>query len=103
MKKLTMVVCVCLLFAATLLGAQFTGYISDSHCGAKHMDGSQASTNCVTSCIKGGAAPVFVAMDKKVYKLTDKSKVTSFYGKKVKITGSMSGDTVTIENIEAAK
>jgi hypothetical protein len=92
-----------LLLVVSALGAEYTGFISDDHCGAKHMDGSQASTDCVTSCVRSGGAPVFVSMEKKVYKLSDRSKVTAFYGKKVVITGTMKGDTVTIEKVEAAK
>ena len=104
MKSLAIACCLgLLLLAVTALGAQYTGFISDEHCGAKHMDGSQAATDCVTACVKSGGAPVFVSMDKKVYKLSDRSKVTAFYGKKVMITGTMKGDTVSIEKVEAAK
>jgi hypothetical protein len=103
MKSFAILCCLSLLLVATAMGAQYTGFISDEHCGARHMDGSQASTDCVTSCVKSGAAPVFVGMDKKVYKLSDRSKVTAFYGKKVTITGTMQGDTVTIESVAAAK
>jgi len=104
MKSGVVVFCLSLLLLATAaLGAQYTGFVSDEHCGAKHMDGSQASVDCVTSCVKTGAAPVFVGMDSKVYKLSDRSKVTAFYGKKVTITGTMKGDTVTVEKVEAAK
>ena len=103
MKSFVVLCCLMLLLAAAALGAQYTGFISDEHCGAKHMDGSQASIDCVTSCVKSGAAPVFVSMDKKIYKLSDRSKVTALYGKKVTITGTMKGDTITIESVAAAK
>jgi hypothetical protein len=92
-----------LLACATAFAAEYTGYISDSHCGAKHMDGSQASIDCVTSCVKTGASPVFVGTDKKVYKVSDPAKVMGFLGKKVEVSGTMEGDTVTIEKVAAAK
>ena len=103
MRMVSLMCCLGMLLAVAALGAEYTGYISDSHCGAKHMDGSQASTDCVASCIKTGATPVFVGMDKKVYKLSDGSKVTAFYGKKVTITGTMKGDIVAIDKVAAAK
>lgn len=94
-----------LLFAFTAIGAfgaEWTGYISDSKCGAKHSDGSSASVACVKGCIKGGAAAVFVVGDK-VLKLANAAKVgEDLYGAKVKITGSLEGDTVTINTVAKA-
>ena len=91
------------LVCAAAFAAEFTGYISDAHCGAMHMDGSQKSTDCVTSCVKSGQAPIFVSMDKKVYKVSDPAKVMDFLGKKVQVTGTMKGDTVTVNTVTAAK
>ncbi len=104
MKKIVVACCLgLLLVCATAFAAEYTGYISDSHCGAKHMDGSQASIDCVTSCVKTGAAPVFVGMDQKVYKVSDPAKVMAFLGKKVEVTGTMKGETVTVQRVAAAK
>ena len=97
-----------LLYGFTLCGAsafaaEWTGYISDAKCGAKHTDGSEKSVKCVQGCVKGGTAPVFVSGDK-VLKIDDasKSKVMDHLGHKVTINGSLSGDTVTIEDIKMA-
>jgi hypothetical protein len=91
------------LLATTAFGASWTGYISDSHCGVKHEDGSQGSITCVTSCIKGGAEPVLV-VGGKVFKLSNPGKVAAeFYGKKVMVTGDLKGDTVTLASVAAAK
>ena len=99
MKKLFLV----LLLGASLNGfsqtkGTWTGYISDENCGAKAKDDSHAA--CAIKCVKGGAAPVLV-VGKKVYKISDASKVMDFVGKKVKVTGTVEGDTVTIEKVEA--
>jgi hypothetical protein len=104
MKSLLFACCLGLaLICATAFAADYTGYISDTHCGAKHMDGSQASIDCVTSCVKSGQPPVFVGMDKKIYKLSDASKVSALLGQKVTLTGTMKGDTVIVEKAVAAK
>lgn len=99
MKKLGLLFC----FAAiAAFGAEWTGHISDSKCGAKHNDGSAASIACVKGCIKGGASAVFVVGDK-VLKLANANKVgEELYGAKVKITGTLEGDTVTIGSIAKA-
>jgi hypothetical protein len=95
---------VCSAFALSAMAATMTGYISDSHCQAKHMDGSEKSAKCVAACIKGGSDAVFVdAKDSKVYKITDKSKVMDYLGKKVKVDAAVEGDTVTVNSVEAAK
>lgn len=100
MKKL--VVCL-MLTAATALAADWTGYISESKCGAKHNDGSDASVQCVTGCIKGGAKPVLV-VDGKVINIANADKVpATLYGKKVKVKGKTDKDgAVAIGSIEAA-
>ena len=104
MKNILFAGCLSLfLVCAAALAADYTGYISDASCGAKHMDGSKASIDCVTSCVKGGQAPVFVGMDKKIYKLSDASKVSALLGQKVTLTGTMKGDTVVVEKAVAAK
>jgi hypothetical protein len=104
MKKLVLAS----LFAATLgsfaaMADDLTGYISDSHCGAKHHEVSDANTKCVTSCLKGGDA-VLVVGDK-VMKIDadSQAKAKGFAGQNVKLTASMNGDVVKIESIEAAK
>ena len=81
---------------------EWTGTISDSHCGAKHVAASAADQKCVEGCVKGGAAPVLVS-EGKVLKIADASKVESFLGKKVVVKGELNGDTVTVESVEAAK
>ena len=91
------------LCATSAFAEEWTGYISDANCGAKHTDGSDGSIKCVTSCVKRGTAPVFVSGDK-VLKIEEASraKVMAHLGHKVTINGSLNGDTVTIEDIKMA-
>ena len=104
MKSIVLACCLSLvLVCVPAVAADYTGYISDAHCGAAHMDGSQKSIDCVTSCVKSGQTPVFVGMDKKIYKLSDAAKVSDFLGQKVMLTGTMKGDTVTVDKVQAAK
>jgi hypothetical protein len=90
------------LLGVAAMAAEMTGYISDSKCGAKHMDGSAASAKCVESCIKAGATPVFVEGDK-VLKIANPEKVAGHYGRKVTVTGNVDGDTLTVDSIKAAR
>ena len=87
------------LFAVSALADEFTGWISDSKCGAKGA--SAEHKDCAMRCVKGGAVPVFV-MDGKVLKIDDTSKVERHIGQKVTVTGSVDGDTIKVESVKAA-
>jgi hypothetical protein len=89
-------------FAAN--AATLTGWISDATCGAGNASSKPEARNCAESCIKGGAAPVFVTEnDGKVYKLADSAKVKSHLKGKVKVTGTLKGETLTIAEIQDIK
>ncbi len=83
-----------------------TGAVSDSMCGAKHMmQGSAAS--CVHSCVKMGSAYALV-VGSKVYTLSGVSKadaktLSDLAGKKATISGDLTGTTVTVKSVQAAK
>ncbi|MGH9673617.1 MAG: hypothetical protein ACRD44_10585 [Bryobacteraceae bacterium] len=100
MKKLSMLAVLVALFAMTSFAAEWTGAISEAGCGLKHADGGAAAEKCVASCVKRGQAPVFVTGGK-VIKIANADKVMDFLGKKVKITGKLDGETVTVDTIAA--
>jgi len=98
-KLITTATLLLALFAVSAMGDEFTGWISDSKCGAKGA--SAQHKDCAAKCVKGGAAPVFVS-DSKVLKIDDASKVEGLIGQKVIVTGSVDGDTVKVESVKAA-
>ena len=80
----------------------FTGEISDKMCGLKHMMPGGAK-QCTLECVDGGSK--FVLADpehQKVYDLSDQKKPRQFAGEKVKVTGSLKGNTIEVTSIEAA-
>jgi hypothetical protein len=90
------------LFSAAAFAETWTGTISDANCGAKHADASEKSMACAKSCVKRGAAPVFLTGDK-VLKISNPDAVADHVGMKVEVTGSVSGDTVTIDKVADSK
>ena len=89
-----------LLLGCSALGfaAEFTGYIIDEKCASKPaMRGNEA---CARKCFKDGSAAVLLTADAKVYKVDDVAKVTEHAGHKVKIVGTLTGDTIKIESIK---
>ncbi len=104
MKKLIGVIALGGLMAAGAMADTWTGFISDSMCGAKHTGATAKDTQCAQACIKRGASPVLVT-DGKVMKFTadSQSKVADLVGKKVTITGTMSDGALNIEEAKAAE
>jgi hypothetical protein len=80
---------------------KWTGWLSDAKCAA---NGAKAShKGCSIKCVESGQAIVFVAEDKKVYKLQGADKVKSMVGDRVSLSGSMDGDTITVDSAKAAE
>jgi hypothetical protein len=82
----------------------FVGRISDSMCGLKHMMPGQSDKECTLECVKGGSKFVLADTAKnKVYQLSDQQKSKAFAGEKVKVAGTLQGDTIQVSSIVAAK
>ncbi len=83
-----------------LFAEEWKGTISDAKCGAAHADASEKSTACVKGCVNKGSAPVLVSGGK-VFKIADASKVTNHLGQKVVVSGTVEGDTITVNSVRA--
>lgn len=80
-----------------------TGTISDSMCGAKHMMTNVTPAQCTRECVKQGSDYALVSGGK-VYTLKgDTKQIDKYAGQSVTVTGSVSGDTVTVKSISPTK
>jgi hypothetical protein len=93
--------------AASARGAEqtWTGSISDSACGAKHVEaaeneGVMPDRDCTQACIRGGSLYVFVT-DGKVYQIANQKneEVIAHAGHRVKLTGELKDKTITVSKI----
>ena len=89
-------------FAAS--GKTFTGTVSDSMCGAKHM-GSAAE--CTRTCVSKGSKYALVVGDK-VYTLetTDKAALATLdkqAGAKATVSGTEKDNTIAVTSVKAAE
>lgn len=90
---------------AFALPQTWTGKISDSMCGAKHMDGEHgmkvSDQQCTEMCVKKGAKYVFVS-DGKVFTIANQhfKGLARQADAMVKLTGELKGDTVTVSKLE---
>jgi hypothetical protein len=94
---------VLLAFSLTAFAETWTGWISDSGCGAKGA--AAAHKDCAVKCVKEkGAKWVFVnSSDKKVYAIHNQDAVSeSNVGMQVKVEGTLKDDAIHVDSITAA-
>ncbi len=107
-NRLTLVAFILLVASLSAAAAKqqtFTGEVSDSMCGAKHMMASKAE--CTRACVSKGSSYALV-VGEKVYTLQTSDKaaldqLNSLAGENAKVTGTASGDTITVSKVAAAK
>jgi len=93
-----------LAIAADGAKGEWTGYVTDTHCGANGATRDHTA-GCVEKCIKGGSkAELYVESEKKSYTLNDFSKVKALVGQKVTIKGTQdpASGVITIESAAKA-
>jgi hypothetical protein len=82
----------------------FTGTVSDAMCGAKHMmEGDPAG--CLRACVQKGSKYALVVGDK-VFTLDTSDKTTldaldKLANQKVRVKGSLDGDTISVSSVAA--
>ena len=81
-----------------------TGFVSDNHCGLKHVAGMGDDKSCTLACIKNGKLVLADRAHRRVYNLdkVGQEKALEFAGQKVKVTGRVTGRTIHVTAIEAA-
>ena len=82
---------------------EWTGYVTDTHCGANGATRDHTAA-CVEKCMRGGSkAELYIESEKKSYPLNDFSKVKALVGQKVTVKGTQDAASGTITVESAAK
>ncbi|HBL28247.1 MAG TPA: hypothetical protein DD490_15540 [Acidobacteria bacterium] len=102
MKKTFAAVLLSALLAPGLaLAGEWTGWITDEHCGAKGAKAEHA--DCAKKCAEGGAKLVFYnAGDEKIYALDNQELAAKHLGGEVKVTGEVDGTAIKVASISPA-
>jgi hypothetical protein len=81
-----------------------TGMITDDMCGRKHtMLPGKPDAECIRECVKAGSHYALL-VGNKIYVMKGNAKqFDMFAGKKVKVSGDVSGTSITVNNIAAVK
>ena len=80
-----------------------TGIVSDSMCGAHHMEKDKSAAECTRECVKKGTKYALV-VGKKVYTLDGhEAELDKLAGARAAVKGSVMGEMVMVESVAAAK
>ncbi len=80
-----------------------TGTVSDSMCGAHHMEKDKSAAECTRECVKKGTKYALV-VGKKVYTLDGhEAELDKLAGERATVKGSVMGEMVMVESVAAAK
>ncbi len=81
----------------------FVGVISDSSCGPRHKMMDKSAQECTRACQRAGARYVLVAGEK-IYNLQGRANDIAYLaGQKAKITGSLQGNRITVNDVAVIK
>jgi hypothetical protein len=78
---------------AWAVNTSWTGIVSDNACGVTKHDKA-----CIEKCAAAGAKYVLVSKGK-VYRLDAQDKFKGMGGQRVKVTGFLSGDEITVASV----
>ena len=98
MKTFAAVAAITLGLAASGMAAEFKGFVEDQSCASK--PGMKDNAECAQKCIKGGSPAVLVGEDGTVYKIANQDKIVDHAGQRVTVTGSVKGDTITVDSVK---
>jgi hypothetical protein len=100
MKKLTIMAALATGMTMSAMAAEWTGYIIDKNCASKKE--MLGNVQCAESCMKRGAPAVLVTDEGKILAIADQDKVKDSAGKKVTISGTMKGESISVDSVKAA-
>ena len=105
-KRLVCALAVLLVVAFALAGAageekSWTGWITDSSCGAQGANAGHAA--CAKRCVgRGEKYSLYTSEAGKLYVLEPQEKAADYAAKEVKVKGTLEGKTIKISTIEEA-
>lgn len=82
----------------------FAGLVTDDHCGGRHdMDSGKSPMECTKMCVRNGSKYVLVEGDKKYALAGNESDLDGLAGQRVKIVGSLDGNTIKVASINSGQ
>lgn len=84
-------------------GTTFTGMITDSHCGARHMRSShQNAAECARACFRQGASYVLVDGEHRYTLVGGEAALNKLAGERANVIGTRQGDAILVSTVAEA-
>jgi hypothetical protein len=84
-------------------GTNFSGMITDSRCGARHMRSSgRSAAECARACFRHGASYVLVDGDHRYTLVGGESELSKLAGERANVIGTRQGDAILVNAVSAA-
>jgi hypothetical protein len=88
--------------APSTVAENFSGLVTDDHCGARHDMGSDMSpAQCAKACVHNGGKYVLVEGDRSYALEGNSQELGRAAGLRVTIVGSLEGNTIQVNSITA--
>ena len=83
----------------TPAGTTFSGLVTDSRCGARHLRNSHLSpSECARACVRKGASYVLVNGERRYTLTGDEDMLGKLAGTRVNVTGTRQNDTILVSS-----
>jgi hypothetical protein len=83
-------------------GTRFTGMITDSMCGARHMRNSHlTSAECAQACVRKGANYVLVDGERRYLLIGGEDSLAKLVGVRANVMGTLEGDAIVVNSAAA--
>ena len=80
-------------------GATFSGMITDSHCGARHMRKSNmTAAQCAEACYRKGASYILIDGNRRYTLIGGEGALSKLLGERAKVTGNLQDDTIIVDS-----
>ncbi len=105
MRKHTVFVLLAVLVTLYAFAApqSFTGVVTDTMCGKKHMMPGKSDAECIRECVRAGSKYALLVGDKLYVLSGDTNQFQRSAGTKVTVEGTVNGNTVSVNSIRPAK
>lgn len=93
-----------LMAAGPSYAGEWTGIITETHCGAAHQEGTEKDIKCIKDCVTSGRGKLALLVGSDVFTITNPEQVVGHEGHKVNVVGSAdsAAKTVTIDTLTMA-
>ena len=80
-----------------------TGVVTDTACGARHMEADKNAADCTRECVRKGASYALADGDRLYQLQGDTAEVDKLAGQRAQVKGALEGNVVTVSSVAPAQ